>query len=155
MLKTSEFWMTLLAGLLAILVNLQLVSPALATTITNFLPGVIAYILGRLVSKGVKAALASPTDAVRGIGKMVLVAGLGLALSSSPAHALSARVVPSLSVWGGVRDGKALVSSPQAFAAAQLGWNLSNRIGLQATAKRPNKGGNATEYEARIGLRIF
>lgn len=155
MLKTSEFWMTMLSAVVGGLVQLHVVSPEVGDILLKFIGMALTYVFGRLVSKAAKAVFASPTDNVRGIGKMALVLGLGLTLAAAPAHALSGRLMPGLSVWGGYRDGKALVSEKQTYVAAKLGWDLSKRLGLQATAKRPNKGGKGTEYEVSVGLRIF
>lgn len=157
MLKTSEFWMTILSALVGALVSLHVVSPAVADIALKFIGMALTYVFGRLVSKAAKAVFASPTDNIRGIGKMVLAIGLGLGLTlaAAPAHALSLRWVPALSVWAGVRDGKALVGDKQAYGAARLGWDASKRIGVQVTAKRASKGGKGTEYEAAVGFRIF
>ena len=155
MLKTSEFWMTIITALVGALVALHVLSPAVADIALKFIGMALTYVFGRLVSKAAKVVFASSTDNIRGIGKMAVLFGLGLTLAAAPAHALSLRWMPALSVWAGVRDGKALVGDKQAYGAARLGWDASKRIGVQVTAKRASKGGRGTEYDAAIGFRIF
>lgn len=150
-LRTSEFWMAVISAVVTALVKFGIVGAGTAEIMLKIVEMALVYVFGRITSKVAKAVFSKPSGP--GVGAMVLLVMGGL-FFASPVLAKPA-YVPTLSAWTGTRTGDTLVRDKQAFYAAKLGWDVSRRIGLQATFRKPYAGSARVESEVAVGLKIF
>lgn len=150
-LRTSEFWMAIISAVVTALVKFGVVGAGTAEILLKIVEMAMVYVFGRVTSKVAKAVFSKPSGP--GVGAMVLLV-VGLAASAGPVFAKPV-YAPTLSAWTGLRTGDTLVRERHAFYAAKLGWDVSRRIGVQATFRKPYAGSKRVESELSVGLKIF
>lgn len=150
-LRTSEFWMAVISAVVTALVKFGLVGAGTAEILLKIVEMALVYVFGRVTSKVAKAVFSKPSGPGIGVMAVLVIGALAVA---APAIAKPA-YVPTLSAWTGVRTGDTLVRERQSFYAAKLGWDVSKRIGIQATFRKPYAGSKRVESELAVGLKVF